>query len=124
MRLLTVGEVARRAGVSPDAVRVWEKQHRLPAIRTETGRHLLRIGGPDGAWTVSDFVARQLRAMGCDCLRYVEPVLGIFEVGFEQFLRHARRYQFEAVEPQYALPLASWRFRPASAQLQLALEMA
>jgi excisionase family DNA binding protein len=36
-RLLMTGDVARRLGVSSDAVRRWAKQGRLPAIRTMAG---------------------------------------------------------------------------------------
>lgn len=40
--LLTVGDVARLAGVSPQAVRVWERTGKLPAERTVSGIRLFR----------------------------------------------------------------------------------
>lgn len=42
MRVLTVGEVALRAGVSGDTVRRWEREGRLPATRTATGLRLFQ----------------------------------------------------------------------------------
>jgi excisionase family DNA binding protein len=40
MKLLTVAEVARRLGITPDRVRSLEREHKLPALRTETGRRI------------------------------------------------------------------------------------
>lgn len=42
LRLLTPAEVARRAGVTPEAVVAWDRRGVLKAIRTETGRRLFK----------------------------------------------------------------------------------
>lgn len=42
LRLLTPSEVAKRAGVTPETVRVWERQGKLRAEKTESGRRLFR----------------------------------------------------------------------------------
>lgn len=42
MDLMTTGEVARRFGVSPDAVRNWTRRGLLAAARTETGVRVYR----------------------------------------------------------------------------------
>ena len=41
--LLTTGEAARALGCSPDAVRLWEREGKLPAQRTPTGRRLFAL---------------------------------------------------------------------------------
>ena len=38
--LLTTGDAARLIGVSADAVRLWERDGRLPATRTQSGVRL------------------------------------------------------------------------------------
>jgi DNA-binding transcriptional MerR regulator len=40
--LLTPGEVAKMFGLTPDAVRGWERRGLLRAIKTPTGRRLFR----------------------------------------------------------------------------------
>jgi excisionase family DNA binding protein len=40
--LMTSGEAARLLGRSPDAVRVYERAHRLPALRTAGGLRIFR----------------------------------------------------------------------------------
>jgi excisionase family DNA binding protein len=40
--LMTSGEAARLLGRSPDAVRLYERSHRLPAFRTAGGLRLFR----------------------------------------------------------------------------------
>lgn len=42
--LLTTKSAALRLGVVGETVRLWERTGRLPAIRTESGQRLFRLG--------------------------------------------------------------------------------
>lgn len=42
--MLLTGEAARALGCSPDAVRLWEREGKLPATKTPTGRRLFALG--------------------------------------------------------------------------------
>ena len=61
--LMTKSDVARRAGVTPAAVRVWAETGQLPVIKTESGVRLFRRED------VTRFLRqREQRRVGCPAM--------------------------------------------------------
>jgi excisionase family DNA binding protein len=58
MRVLTIGDVARVARVTPDAVRAWDREGKLRAFRTAGGIRLFREA------RVQKFLAERARRRG------------------------------------------------------------
>lgn len=47
MEILTPGPAARRAGVTPETIRKWADEGRLPCRRTETGIRIFDVAELD-----------------------------------------------------------------------------
>jgi len=98
---------------------VTEEGRRVVFVRYVTWtRHFFRL---DTGWSVSGQILAQLEQLAVMVLRYVDDSGGTWEIGLEDFKRHAIRRYFGEI--QFIVPLDHWvhRQREASAQLALAI---